>query len=307
MRERLATLLAALPISPLLIEALVTDLERLNQRLETLEAEPAPRDREALQAIEEQIGVPRDEFRRPLAEVRAKDRLVRQAKREFIEANLRLVVSIAKRYVRHGVPLLDLVWDGNLGLMKAVDRFQYRRGFKFSTYATWWIRQSISRGIADRARTIRIPVHVGESLQRLARARRDLGRKLGRPPTVDELARRLRMPREKVRRLIEAPGAVISLDMPLDVEGAASLGDFIEDTQLERPDAPVLSEDMSRAMEGALAALSDRQRQVLRLRFGLGTDHELTLAEIGARLSLTRERIRQIEAQALRKLRQLSR
>jgi RNA polymerase primary sigma factor len=218
------------------------------------------------------------------------------------------VVSIAKRYVRSGVPLLDLIQDGNIGLMKAVDRFQYRRGFKFSTYATWWIRQTITRSIADRSRLIRIPVHLSDTLRRLKRARETLTATLGREPSADELARHLRLPASKVRLLLEVPAPPVSLQTPIgDEESGTKLADFIQDTELPSTDREVLTRERVLHLERALGALSERERDVLRLRFGLGTEREHTLDEVGARFSLTRERIRQIETQALAKLRRLGR
>ena len=223
------------------------------------------------------------------------------AKRELIEANLRLVVSVAKRYRGGGISLLDLIQEGNLGLIKAVDRFQYRRGFRFSTYATWWIRQSVTRGIADRARMIRMPVHLVEKLYRLSRARRSLEAKLGREATPEELAVRMRVPARQVRLLLEAPGRTLSLQAPIGEE-ESQLGDLLEDKEIASPDVAVLSEETVTRVRQALKALSGKEREILRLRFGIGTDHEHTLQEIATRLSLSRERIRQIEAHALRKL-----
>jgi RNA polymerase primary sigma factor len=230
---------------------------------------------------------------------------VREAKRQMIEANLRLVVSVAKRYLWSGVPLLDLIQDGNIGLIKAVDRFQYRRGFKFSTYATWWIRQAITRGIADRARTIRIPVHLVEVLSRLRRTRGLMIQELAREPTASELARRLRIPVAKVRALLEVPAEPLSLETPVGEDDGSELGDFLKDTQAAAPDATVAAKEAVAHLDRALGVLSDKERQILRLRFGLGAEREHTLEEIGARFGLTRERIRQIETKALGKLRRL--
>ncbi|MBI1734327.1 MAG: sigma-70 family RNA polymerase sigma factor [Candidatus Rokubacteria bacterium] len=305
-REALREVVAGLPVKPAVIEQLVVDLQHLDERAAALRARPAtPPVTAELRALDRDIGLSHAEFRRALDDVVRKDETVRRAKRDFIEANLRLVVSIAKRYVRSGMPLLDLIQEGNLGLMKAVDRFQYRRGFKFSTYATWWIRQSITRGIADRARTIRIPVHLAETFGRFGAARRALGETLGREPTAEELARRLRLPVGKVRLLLQAPAPVVSLDAPIGANDAATpLGDLLHDVLIAPPDSTVSAREMSEQLDEALTGLTDREREIVRLRFGLGGEREHTLEEIGRRLALTRERIRQIERGALQKLRQ---
>lgn len=302
-RDQLQALLAGLPIRSTVLEGLVTELERREDRLRQLEARPvlAERTRE-IGALEQELGLPRDRFRELFTTITRQDQVVREAKRRLIEANLRLVVSVAKRYRRSGLPLLDLIQEGNVGLIKAVDRFQYRRGFRFSTYAVWWIRQAITRSIANRARTIRIPVHLVEALNRLSSARRVLSEDLGREPTAEELARRTRMPLRKVELLLEAPGATVSLQAPVTSGDQLELGDLIQDTHAVAPDTPLLREDTATQVMRALATLSEREREIVQLRFGIGTDHEHTLEEIGTRLSLTRERIRQIEAGALRKL-----
>jgi RNA polymerase primary sigma factor len=227
--------------------------------------------------------------------------VVLEAKREFMEANLRLVVSVAKRYLGSGLSLLDLVQEGNIGLMKAVDRFRYQRGFKFSTYATWWIRQAITRGIANYARTIRIPVHMVEALNRLHRERRVLANELGREPSELELAGRMRVPAERVRALSEFGKKPLSLETPVGDD--AELGDFLENREVASPDQTILSEEVIALVGRALASLPDKERQILRLRFGIGAEREHTLEEIGERFSVTRERIRQIEAKALGRLR----
>ena len=296
--KRLLEALANLPLKPSVVEDLVRQLEHLGERM----AAASDEERRMLQG---RIGLSAPVFQARLAAIRGQDRLVREAKRRMIEGNLRLVVSVAKRYPWSDVPLLDRIQDGNIGLMKAVDRFQYRRGFKFSTYATWWIRQSIARGIADRGRTIRIPVHLGELLNRLSASQRALSRSLGREPTPEELAGHLQVPPSRVRQLLETPGRTVSLQTPVGAGEEAVLGDLLEDMQATPADADLTRNDTVLKVQQALETLSNREREVLRLRFGLGNGHEHTLEEIGARLTLTRERIRQIEIAALRKLQAL--
>jgi RNA polymerase primary sigma factor len=303
---RLAELVAGLRLKPAVMEELVVELERVGRQLEALEAAPpAGSAKKALRALEDKVGLSGAELRARLPAIHKQDQLVREVKRQMIEANLRLVVSIAKRYRGSGVPLLDLIQDGNIGLITAVDRFKYRRGFKFSTYATWWIRQSITRGIANRSRTIRIPVHVVETLNRLGRTRRTMADALGREPTAEELAQRMRMPATRIRELLEQPSRTVSLQTRIGADGGAELGDFLEDTQLRPTDAGVVGREVATQVELALAKLSDKEREVLRLRFGIGVEREHTLEEIGERFALTRERIRQIETAALRKLHRL--
>jgi RNA polymerase primary sigma factor len=307
-RARLAEMVVGLRLKPAVMEQLVVELERVGRQFEALEAAPrmGPATKER-RALELRVGLAGAELRARLSAIRAQDQLIREVKRQMIEANLRLVVSIAKRFRRSGVPLLDLIQEGNIGLIKAVDRFQYRRGFKFSTYATWWIRQSITRGIADRARTIRIPVHMVETLNRLGRTRRAMFDSLGREPTAEELAQRMRIPAARIRELLEEPSRTVSLQTPIGAADGAELGDFLEDTQIAPADAGVVGRDVAAQVERALGVLSDKEREVLRLRFGIGTDREHTLEEIGERYALTRERIRQIETAALRKLHRLGR
>jgi RNA polymerase primary sigma factor len=303
-RTAIQGIVAVLPLRPALLDELVTELREREARMRQVEAEPSAAARALrLRALEAEIGLPREEFRALLAHILEKDQTVRDAKRQLLEANLRLVVAVAQRYQGLGLPLLDLIQEGNIGLAKAVDRFQYRRGFRFSTYATWWIRQSVTRALADQGRTIRLPSHLVETLTRLARVSRIMAAMLGREPTPEELARRTDMPVEKVRLTLEAAKTPTSLSKPLG-EGA-ELGDVLEDLASASPDGLLLEEDLSRQVERALATLSDREREVLRLRFGVGTDHEHTLNEIGQRFGVTRQRIRQIEMEAFQKLRRL--
>jgi RNA polymerase primary sigma factor len=254
-----------------------------------------------VRALERQAGLPRRQLQTLLVEIEDSDRLVRRAKKELMEANLRLVVSVAKRYLGSDLSLLDLIQEGNIGLMKAVDRFQYRRGFKFSTYATWWIRQAITRAIADHSRTIRIPVHMVETLNRISRVNRAMVNELGREPTPEELAQRTGVPAKKVRLILESSRKPLSLETPIGED--SELGDFLEDKSAGSPNDTLLTHDLTTQVERALAMLSPKEKEILRLRFGIGEEGEHTLEEVGRRFAVTRERIRQIEAKALRKLR----
>jgi RNA polymerase primary sigma factor len=271
------------------------------------QAEQIEEIRDEITAVSQEIGIPIDDFRQIVQRVQKGEREARVAKKEMVEANLRLVISIAKKYTNRGLQFLDLIQEGNIGLMKAVDKFEYRRGYKFSTYATWWIRQAITRSIADQARTIRIPVHMIETINKIVRSQRQMLHEIGREPTPEELAEKLGLPLEKIRKVLKIAKEPISLETPIGDDEDSNLGDFIEDKMALLPVDSAIQSNLRETTTRVLASLTPREERVLRMRFGIGMNTDHTLEEVGQQFSVTRERIRQIEAKALRKLKHPSR
>ena len=263
--------------------------------------------RHSIKKLEKEAMATRDQMKVIMKSIRVGEREAYHARMELVEANLRLVISIAKKYTNRGLPFLDLIQEGNIGLMRAVEKFEYRRGYKFSTYATWWIRQAITRAIADQARTIRIPVHMIETINKLVRTSRQMLHEIGREPAPEELAEKLGMPLEKVRKVLKIAKEPISLETPIGDEEDSHLGDFIEDKAAIIPLDAAIQANLREATTRVLSSLTPREERVLRMRFGIGMNTDHTLEEVGQQFNVTRERIRQIEAKALRKLKHPSR
>ncbi|MDU4094439.1 MAG: RNA polymerase sigma factor RpoD, partial [Pantoea sp.] len=305
-KKNFITLFTSNETSPTWFQAALAMNKPWSEKLRDVE-EDVQRSIQKLMQIEEETGLTIEQVKDINRRMSIGEAKARRAKKEMVEANLRLVISIAKKYTNRGLQFLDLIQEGNIGLMKAVDKFEYRRGYKFSTYATWWIRQAITRSIADQARTIRIPVHMIETINKLNRISRQMLQEMGREPTPEELAERMLMPEDKIRKVLKIAKEPISMETPIGDDEDSHLGDFIEDTTLELPLDSATSESLRSATHDVLAGLTAREAKVLRMRFGIDMNTDHTLEEVGKQFDVTRERIRQIEAKALRKLRHPSR